>query len=635
MRRVLFVTFATTVLFAFGATALASSGARNSSGITPAAESANYLPPGVTPCGNDWPVNDCDLAGTDFSQLTQINKTNVGQLKVAWQQSFETLIDSNTWPPQNKPIVVSGAGKNLPLPSGTMFLPTRYGIKALDPTNGNILWTYQGPPIDPVTRVAGRSVVRTDRSEAYGNGMVFVGQQDRSVVALNSQTGTPVWTAQMAGFGTFGEASRQASTATVLFYNDGKDGILIAATNGGDAPLRGFEDAYDAKTGKLLWRFYNTPDPTQLPFILTWGNPANAAFGGVTIWQSPAIDPQLGLIYFGLGNLYPETGRAPGSGLWSNSLVAVNIETGKLKWYFQSTHHDQYDYDCSSPPVLINTTTNGKPVKAVAEMCKNGYLWVLNRANGSPVPNFPIKETKVQDTTPGGKGAALNSAYPTQPVPVGAAAEIADHCPTVDDLKAAYPSYPIAPNGTPIVAACPMATIYNDAYRVWGETGNGGYQTMSFDPQTNDLYICSSMHLIGHENVSPTDYNTLSLAGTGPWAGTMSAINMSSNKMDWQIKYGPNDGYCYSGVVSTASGLVFTATQGAGAVPATTLQSRGLPIGGVIYAYDAKTGNKLWSWQSPGAIYAPPITYMVKGKQYLAWYVTAANGQDLFTVFSL
>jgi quinohemoprotein ethanol dehydrogenase len=636
VRRLLSFALATGLLAAVSVgLASASGSAPSKKGVTPSAEAANaYLPAGVTPCSNDWPVNDCDLAGTDFSQLTQINKNNVGNLKVAWQATFETLADATAWPPQNKPIVVSGAGKNLPLASGTMFLPTRYGMKALDPTNGNILWSYNGPPIDPVTRVAGRSVVRTDRSEAYGNGLVFVGQQDRSIVALDSMTGKAVWSAQLGGVGTFGEVSRQASTATVLFYNDGKDGMLIAATNGGDAPLRGFEDAYDAKTGKLLWRFYNTPDPTQVPFIYTWGNPANAAFGGVTIWQTPVIDPTLGLVYFDLGNLYPETGRAPGSGLWSDSLVAVDLKTGKLKWYFQSTHHDQYDYDCSSPPVLINTTTNGKPVKAIAVLCKNGYLWVLNRANGSPAPNFPVKETAVQDTT-GGKGAALNSAYPTQPVPVGAAAQIANHCPTVADLQAAFPSYPTAPNGTPIVPACPMATIYNDAYRVWGETGNGGYQTMSFDPQTNDLYVCSSMHLIGHENVSPVDYNTLSLAGVGPWVGSMSAVNMSTNKMDWQIKYGPAAGYCYSGVVSTASGLAFTATQGAGATQASVLQSQGLPIGGVIYAYDAKTGNKLWSWQSPGPIYAPPITYMVKGKQYLAWYVTSANQGDLLTVFSL
>src|SRR5215471_10132056 len=130
MRRVLFVSFVTTAFLVVTATSLASSGTSRANKISPSAESTSYLPTGVVPCGNDWPVNDCDLAGTDFSPLTQINKTNVGQLKVAWQTSFETLADSNAWPPQNKPIVVSGAGKNLPLASGTMFLPTRYGMKA-------------------------------------------------------------------------------------------------------------------------------------------------------------------------------------------------------------------------------------------------------------------------------------------------------------------------------------------------------------------------------------------------------------------------------------------------------------------------------------------------------------------------
>jgi quinohemoprotein ethanol dehydrogenase len=633
MRRFFLIVVGTGLLAAATVALASASTARKV--VTPES-AASYLPAGVTPCGNDWPMSACDLAGTAYSTLTQINKSNVAKLKKAWDVSLEKPETSITWPPQNQPIVISGKGKNLPLETGTMFLATNTGMKALDPTNGSILWSYQGPLIDPVTRVAGRSYVRTARQEAYGNGMVFVGQQDRSIVALDAKSGKPIWTAQMASYGTFGEVSRQASAAITFFFDDGKDGLLIAATNGGDAPLRGFEDAYNAKTGKLVWRFWNTPDPAQLPFILTWGNPANAAYGGVTIWSSPAIDPELGMVYFDTGNIYPEYGRAPGKDLWSMSLVALNVRTGALKWYFQGIHHDEWDYDCPTPPVLFNTKVGGKGVKGVAFMCKTGYIFELDRRNGRPI--FPIPEVKIPDLN-GGKGAALNNSWPTQPIPTGGAAQIVNHCPTVEDLKAAYPSYPIAPNATPIVAACPFAAPYNDAYLVWGESGNGGYARMSYSPQTNDLYICAQNRLNGHENRSPVDYNQMSLSGASPWTGSTSALNMATNKLDWQVKwYGDHDGSCFSGVLTTASGLVFTASQGRSDASMTSLRAQGIPYGGYIYAYDAKTGKQLWSWQAEDYIYAPPVTYMVKGKQYLAEYVTgpASSGKvDRLTVFSL
>jgi quinohemoprotein ethanol dehydrogenase len=632
MRRFLFIVFSTALLAAAAvALASASTTAGGKKGVAP---EASYLPAGVAPCGSDWPMYACDLAGSAFSPLTQINKSNVANLKMVWQQSFEGPTFTN--PVENTPLVVSGAGKNLPLASGTMFAGSSTSVRALDPTTGAVLWTYQGPLVDK----ANGMTVRPSRSEqSYGNGMVFFAQQDRSIVALNAKTGKPIWDVQLASYGTFGPDSRQIATGMTFFYNDGKDGILFADTNGGDGPLRGFEDAYNAKTGKLLWRFWNTPDPAQLPFILTWGNPANAAFGGVANWSTPAVDPQLGLVYFGLGNVYPETGRAPGKDLWHDSFVAINLKTGKLKWYFQAIHHDEWDYDCPTPPVLFNTRVNGKVARGIALSCKAGYLYVLNRANGGPFPNFPIPEVPVPDLN-GGKGAALNNNWPTQPEPTGGAGQLVIHCPTAAQVAAVAPSFPIAPNGTPIVPTCPYASPYNDKYLFWG--AGSDYPGMSYDPQTNDLYVCARQVLHGFENKSATDPTQLTISANPPaagQAGTVSALNMSTNKLDWQVSYQAHpDGRCFSGTFTTASGLLFTASYGDTSDSVANFQAKGVPYGGHIYAYDAKNGKQLWSWQAPDLILAAPITYMVKGKQYVAEYVqgqVTTGKHDLLTVFSL
>jgi len=386
-----------------------------------------------------------------------------------------------------------------------------------------------------------------------------------------------------------------------------------------------------------------TPDPNQLPFILTWSNPAEAAVAGATVWSLPSADPTIKSVYFGTGNPYPYTGRQPGKNLWSDTLMSLNTQTGALRWYYQAVHHDLWDYDCPTPTSRFNAMVNGKLTPVLAGSCKSGYIYELNATNGHPI--FPIPETPVPNLN-GGKGQALNFTWPTQPEPTGGAGQVLIHCPTADQAKAAIPAYPTAPNGTPIQLTCPYPGTYNDAYLLWGPFwGNGGtdYPRMSFSPQTNDLYVCANVTLLAMENRSPTDYHLLSItSGTyaaGGWSGSVSAINMGTNKMDWQAQWQANaEGTCYSGILTTASGLLFTASHGRNDQSAATLTSQGIPYGGYVLAYDAKTGKELWRWQASDIIQAPPITYMYKGKQYVAIYVAGpvATGQhDRLTVFSL
>ena len=334
-----------------------------------------------------------------------------------------------------------------------MYMQTNYGLVALDPTNGNILWQYKGANSKgknaagdiPTNGIGARAI-------AYGDGMIFGGQQDGSLVAVDSKSGAPVWTIDTEAAGSnaegnvFGESNPWSifdpSADTAWTKGSGlKQDLVFSAPNGGESPMRGHFDAFDAKTGVLAWRFWSTPDPTQLPFILTWGNPAEAATGGGACWSLPAVDNTLGLAYFGCGNHFPEDGSSPGKKLWTDAFFSVRLDTGALKWYFQTVHHDEWDYDVSNPPTRINPVINGKRYQVVAIGGKSGWEFVRNAVNGRPTPGFPAPETKVLDLN-GGKGAALNLTWPTQPEPTGGAGQILPHCMTATQAAAMYPTFP-------------------------------------------------------------------------------------------------------------------------------------------------------------------------------------------------
>jgi glucose dehydrogenase len=654
MRKLTFLVVATG-LAAATIVALASA-SHNANSISPSAEVAwPWEPAGSIPAGtadNNWAYPKGDLAASQFSYLKQINTSNVSNLKLAWQTSLAGADYSGTI--EGAPIVVSGKGKNLPLESGTMFLSADSGLVALNPSTGAILWKYRGP-----TNANGTwgSFGNSSRTESFGNGQVYVGQQDGSIVAVNAKTGAPVWTYQVSAAGTFAGHTNNNGPVTD-FAPDGKNGVVMAGPTGGTSPLRGHLDGVDAKNGRLLWRWFGTPDPGELPYILTWANPAEAAVGASSFWGSLAIDPGLGTVYGQTGNVYPETGRAPGKNLWSASLVALDFHTGALVWYWQSVHHEVWDVDGASPPILINTKINGKVYPGIVGCNKSAYCEFLDRRNGRPLPNFPMKEVKVQE------GLAVNNEWPTQPESAGAMANVAPHCATAADAVAGYPTYPVAPNGTPMVVACQFANSTNTEYRIWplGCACGINYQRSSYSPLTNDFYPCSYNTYTALENISPTDWHVSSIGG-GILSVWLSAVNMSTNTMAWQHKFdashytglgskrvdgvnpglpdGTWSGGCQTGVMSTGGNLVFVSSKGntnCGCVLTTP------SAGGVFMAFNATTGDgPLWTWQAPDGFNAPPITYSVKGKQYIAIYALGevpgsplADGQrDKLTVFSL
>src|SRR3984957_14658510 len=266
----------------------------------------SYLPAGEVPAGENWLFGEGDLSNSRFSTLTQITSSNVQSLHPVWNDQFDPVGNaySNTGEAEveNTPICCA---------NGMMYINYVQGVMALNPATGATMWNYSGPAHPVAGSVLGTaSNVNAARVISYDPTLnyLFTGQQDGSIVALNAKTGAPVWTVNVEGAGTYGEsAGTQSAPFTVYYAAPGTDGIVLSAPNGGESPFRGHLDAYDAKTGALLWRVWSTPDPTQLPYILSWGNPAEAATAGAATWSVPAVDPALGTVYYGAGNPYPET----------------------------------------------------------------------------------------------------------------------------------------------------------------------------------------------------------------------------------------------------------------------------------------------------------------------------------------
>jgi quinohemoprotein ethanol dehydrogenase len=562
--------------------------------------------------GADWATAGGNNLNTRYSSLNQISTSNVTTLKKVFQVSLDGP---------------EAAGKQKEVEQGpveyqgTMYVGTGQGeLVALDGATGTEKWRYKGPG----TPAGAGFALGAERGQSIGDGKVFFGQQDGTIAAIDQVTGKPVWVNQVSDLG--------ISAPVPIYYN----GMVYTGETGGDILQRGHIDALDATTGALKWRFWTTPDASNAAALKTWGGgAAEAATGGGALWTYGAFDPKTNTGYFATGNPDPYAGRETGKNLWTDSVIALDATTGKLKWSYQTLHHDEWDYDCSTPVMLFDTTIAGKSVPGVEVGCKSAYTFELNRTTGKPI--FAIPETKVPDVS-GGKGAALTKTWPTQPIPTGGAAKIVPHCPTAKMAGPNLPGYPTAPDGTPYKLTCMFAAPYTDAYTTWSPNyGSGGmdWDPMSYSPVTGDVYICAKMSYLGTKVVAGTTGKTTKFqdAPTGygsaqvGLAGTFTALNLKTNKIDWQQRWQAwGNKSCYSGSASTAGGLTFVGSSS-----------------GNFIAYDSKTGKKLWSDQNPYPITAPPIVYSVNGKEYVEVYVGgpigllggAASKQDMLTVYAL
>jgi quinohemoprotein ethanol dehydrogenase len=566
--------------------------------------------------GASWPGTGGDLANSRYSTLTSITRSNVKRLVRAWTTPIDP--GQQTGAVESPPIVAGGV----------MYASSSRGAPAaLDAVTGQLKWVTNPSEIN-LGPSRGLTSTGNGRGEAFGDGMIFEGQGDGTITAFDAASGSVVWKT-LINTGNV----QTYSPATPVFYNH----VVYTSLSGNEfGELRGAIYAYDAKTGSLLWTWYAVPFAGQ-PGSKTWGNPAELAGGGGGNWTYGAVDPKLGLLYEATGNPSPDFGRTKGSDLFTDSMVALNLKTGKMKWYFQTTHHDEWDYDCASPPILWDHVIKGKLVHGIEVACKSGYVYELNRATGKPAT--PVIEKAIPNAKTAGAAtlAADRTWAKTQPIPVGD--PVVPHCATRADVPGK------GPDGKPYEYSCTFAYVGGNHFTVFTPGINGAinYEPSSYNAKLGYVYVCSAVAYQPTKLVpgapSPLGAIAPTFAGevfppagyipTGKHVlqGTLTALNVRNNRKVWQQRYYTDTGgICKSGTSTTATGLVFIAE------------------GGVFYAYDAATGAKLWSYTPPeGAVVnTPPVIYAANGKEYVAWNADLGTntgapgaGQDEIIAFSL
>jgi PQQ-dependent dehydrogenase (methanol/ethanol family) len=538
---------------------------------------------------SSWVTYGGNLFNQRYSPLSTINRDNINQVKAEWR----THLNGSGMKPQN-----SGQGQIL-FYEGTLFAVTgENDVFALDVETGEILWTYEAK-LDPDNVLVCCGWV--SRGLGMGDGRIYVGQLDSKLVALDQRSGAVVWSIQAED-----PHKGYSITAAPLYY----DNKVFVGFAGGDMGIRGRMKAYDAKSGALIWTFYTIPGPGE-PGHETWPQDNDAwKYGGAAIWQTPAIDPELGMIYFSTGNPAPDFNGATreGDNLYTVSMLGLDVETGAYRWHFQQVHHDIWDYDAPSPVVLFDARYKGRMRKAIAQIPKTGWVYILDRVTGKPL--LPIKERPVPQE-PRQKTAA------TQPYVTGDAV-------VPQEIDIAPESVELVNGGRIFTPFWDKPTIYKPQMAVnWPPT--------SYDPETNRLFICA-IDNVGNsaaderEEFEEPGFNGMWL-GSGAFArhgiagrGIFAAMDLSTNRLVWRRQWSDS---CWNGATNTAGGLVFTGRSD-----------------GRLLALDKQDGRKLWEFRTDAGLNAPVMTFEYNGEQYIAafsagtLFSSAAKGDSVW-LFSL
>jgi quinohemoprotein ethanol dehydrogenase len=516
-----------------------------------------------------WPTNGGNVYNQRYSPLKQLDRNNVEELKAVWRASLRgSGLDRKN----------SGQGQML-AHEGVLYAITGMDdVFAISVDTGQVLWEYQAN-LDPekVRVCCGWAA----RGTAMGDGRIYVGQLDNKVVALDQKTGKVVWTTQSQTL----EDGPYSITMAPLYY----DGMVIIGHSGGDLGIRGVIKAFDAKTGALRWKWYTIPAPGE-PGSETWPKHNDAwKYGGGAVWSTPAVDPELGLLYFPVANPAPDLNGAvrEGDNLFTSSIVALEVKTGKYRWHFQAVHHDIWDYGGANPVVLFDVNINGQLRKGLSHAPKSSYVYILDRITGKPLVGIeerPVPQMPAQKTAR------------TQPFPIG------------DDVVPH--SMDAAPEGYELVNEGRTFTPFDKDPVVYKQLAGINWPPMSYDVEDHLLYVCGndSIGVLrrtgGDEFVAPTGRGGFSGGSFGrtniPRLGIFAALDVTTQKVKWRLVW-PD--VCYSGSVNTAGGLLFLGR-----------------TDGRIMALDKRNGRTLWDWQLDAPISAPVTIFEHKGEQVVAVY---------------
>jgi alcohol dehydrogenase (cytochrome c) len=494
----------------------------------------------------NWLTYSGNVKGQRYSPLMQITPGNVKDLELKWVWQAKSLEKYEA-----TSLVVDGVLYTVEAPDTAV---------ALDATSGRVFWTFPYTPAAEARPCCGR----VNRGLAILGDTLFMGTIDAHLIALDAATGKPIWNATVA------EAKdRYAITHAPLVVKD----KVIVGTAGGDGPTRGQIVAYDAKTGKEAWRFYTIPAPGE-PGSETWPPGDRWKTGGGAIWNAGAYDPQTNLTFWGIGN--PSESHAPdkrpGDNLYTNSVVALDADTGKLKWYYQFTPHDDMDWDATQVPVLADIPWQGSPRKVMLWANRNGIMYVLDRTTGQFLSGKPFVEVN------------WLSGFDEKGRPMRVPGKVA------------------TPEGSFIKPTVLGAT---------------NWYPPSFSPSTGLFYMN------GWENAGSTNYlgKTSKDSGITPMAdvkvlpnfrtddegyGVTRAFDPQTGEKKWEYKMSDTT---WAGVLTTASDVLFSGGRD-----------------GNFFALNARTGALLWRMPLGGQVNSGAMSYSVNGKQY----ITVAAGTALF-----
>ena len=532
---------------------------------------------GVLPAAKEWSTVSGDLGNTRYTTLTQIRRDNLAQLKGAWTSArFED----------------GGGGRAMPVvKDGMLFMTGGSYVYAYDAKTGATIWKHQtgaSPPSAGLTDFTRPEQGLPDREGvAVGDGKVFVGLSNAHTIALDEKTGKELWD----GYAGIEPARPGQGVSGAPLYAGG----LVMVGTSADPGFRGKVVAFDGKTGKKVWEFFVVPNPDEAGHE-TWPPTDTYKVGGGAIWLVGAADPELGLVYFGTGNGVPQYAgdERAGTNLYLCSLVALDLKTGKLKWYYQTIKHDIWEADIAQSPVVFNAQVAGRDRKLVAAMRTDGVLFVVDRETGKPI--LPIKDVAVpQDKA--------SRTVPTQPYPTGAD-RMLDDCDTWSKSK--------IPAGFKL--GCFFAPASMDVPNLLTPAWGMRVTPMSYSPQTGYFYALGNSSLQWFRRAEDPYVFILGggrVPGMPAGHGVMAAIDGRTSKIVWKKDFtGPRP----SGAMATASGLLFQT----------------MPDGNLI-ASDAKTGDQIWQFQSGmNGGGGPAVSYEIDGEQYIA-----VGGRNTVMAFKL
>ena len=523
---------------------------RLSGGTPEAGTSAPAALPGAVsfaqiadPAPGDWPTYHGLLTGNRHSRLDQINASNVAGLAARW-----TFTIGSSRKLEVTPIVVDGV----------MYVTAVNEAHALDARTGREIWQFSRPRSKGLSGDAAGGI---NRGVAILGDRVFMVTDNAHLLALHRLTGSLLWEVEIAD-------SRQnyGATSAPLVVND----LVISGTSGGDEGVRGFVAAYKASTGERVWRFWTVPAPGE-PLADTWkGKAINHPCASA--WLTGTYDVETNLLFWTTGNPCPDYNgdERIGDNLYANSVVALEPETGKLRWYFQYTPHDLHDWDSTQTAMVVDAEFEGKPRKLLLHANRSGYFYVLDRTNGEFLRATPFvqKLTWAKGIGANGRPIVNSDAVPT---PQGTKA-----CPSVDGATNWFSNAYNPATGLFYLMALEKCNIYTKAEAVWtpGESYYGG-DTRNVPDEQGQKFL--------------------------------RAIDLQTGKIAWEVPQ-TGEANSWGGVLSTAGGVVFFCEDS-----------------GAFAAADAKTGKPLWHFQTSELWKASPMTYLAGGKQYIA----VAAGSDV------